>query len=450
MPYLSIANAARRLRLVSVLTTCCAVALIWCSPAPCAAEVVALRELERRALDSRALADTHAARVGGARAETRKAASAYYPQIGLKAEATIQPGRRLITVTDVDNNEFVVQATPPVGENDAFSGQIRYGGDINATANLYDFGRTAAAVAAGRAGYRQVVAEGEAERAGVVNAVRGSYLAWLTAHQLLQISEQSLEDVARRLARATALVTQGARPEGELVPVRSEELLTKLERERASNELARAKLNLERAVGSALPADALPDLTLLSSEAKPPAQHAVDPSLRLLERQYAATRALADAQAAARRPVIATAVSAGVRVQDGLVFPLYGAGLSFSVPLWDGGLTVATAAATRARGSALKAQMLTLEREHKADGEQAGRDVQSALERLALAKQLTELSQQGLATTEAGYELGATTFEQIAQARATLRRAQTEELLARVAHAEASLMMAPADASATR
>lgn len=425
--------------------------LVWSITVPCAAEVVRLNELEKRALESSTLTATNTARVQSAASETRKAESAYYPRIDFKAESTAQPGRQLIEYTDENGEKYLIQGTRKIGMEDAFAPQIRHGADLNVTASLYNFGRTAAGVAAGRAGSASAAADGEADRAALVEAVRASYLSWLTAHELLQIAERALHDAERHTARVAALIAQGARPDGELLPVRAEELLSRIEHQRASSDLARAKLDVERVVGSTLSVGAQPDTELLRAEQTPTSGAQQDAKLHALERQYEAARALAHVQETLKRPDLATGLQAGVRAQgvraQGFdIFPLYGVGVSLSVPLWDGGLSSASAAAARARASAIKAQMQSRERERDAERAQAELDAKSASERLAIVEELRALSEQRLTNAEKGYELGVVSFDQVGQARAMLRRAHTEELLARVERAGALLQLAPSAA----
>jgi outer membrane protein TolC len=417
----------------------------WCLCAPCAAQIVPLRALERRALDNQALAVGEQGRVRGAAAEVRKAASAYHPQVQFKADTTIQPGRQLVTVRDVEGQEYLIQGTRSIGDPGAFAGQTRVGVQFDVNSSLYNFGRTAAAVEAGQAGYAAASAEAHAQRVTLVAQVRSSYLGWLTARELMRIAELSLRDAERQRARVAALIEQGTQPEGELLPVRGEELLARLDFERAHNDLAHARLDLSRVVGTALPSAAEPDPSLLLAEATSSAGPEQDPTLLMLQRQYAAALALARAEKRRRRPELAVGLSAGLRAQGQDLFPFYSAGLIFAAPLWDGGLALASAESARARATQLRAQTLTHAQERHVDRELTQGDLASARERLALAERLRELSQERLLALEAAYDLGSISFDQIGQARAMLRRAQTEELRAKVARTDAVLRLMPID-----
>ena len=77
-------------------------------------------------------------------------------------------------------------------------------------------------------------------------------------------------------------------------------------------------------------------------------------------------------------------------------------------------------------------------------------DIDSARARLATSEELIAVCSARLADAEAGYELGVSSIDLIAQARSLLRRAKTEALLARVDHAAARMRMVRKDPSSAR
>jgi outer membrane protein TolC len=131
------------------------------------------------------------------------------------------------------------------------------------------------------------------------------------------------------------------------------------------------------------------------------------------------------------------------------VFPLYGAGLTLNIPLWDGGNTKAAAAA-HARADEARANLAEFEQERAFEQSQAELDRDSALTRLGTAEELVSVCAARLKDAEDGYELGVSSIDLIAQARSLLRRAETEALLARVDHAAARLRMVRRGTSAVQ
>jgi outer membrane protein TolC len=271
-----------------------------------------------------------------------------------------------------------------------------------------------------------------------------------------------VREAGQRRERVAALIAEGAKPKGEVTPARAEELLAQLELTRAERDLATAQLGVEQAVGVALEAGAEPDLGLLDAQsALPDSSEQQTKHLRALEQRFKASLALAEAQSRLSRPQLGVGLSAGVRTstqtvistvpdeKDKLtnsVFPLYGAGLTFNVPLWDGGLTKASAAAAKARADEAKADLAEFVQARELAQREAQIDMESANARLATTGELIEVCAARLADAEAGYELGASSIDLIAQARGLLRRAKTEALLARVDHAAARLRMVRKDA----
>lgn len=429
------------------------------------ADVVTLASLEKRALEADGFGAEHAARARESEADLRKAAAAYYPQVSLRAESTVQPGRQLLNVCKAnpgidpstgdarpcpDGDAYRVQGARAIGEGGTGSAlfpQQAQRLEISATAPIYDFGRTKSAVAAGKASVEAVRAERDAEAESVVRSVRAAYLNWLSAHELARVTEAAARDAEDRFARVSALVDQGARPKAELPAAQSDALLTKLELTRSYGDLRDALTALEGTVGDTLPVGAEPDLSIIegTSQGVTPYSQTTDALERVIERQRTAAHKLELSYKKQRMPQLGVSVLAGVRNQQTSFFPLYGAGLSFFVPLYDGGLSEAAAAAARAQYDALGARLRGHAREQERAHSRAERDAEQALDSLAIAEQLLAVAEKRLSDAQAGYELGVNGIDQIADARALVRRAQTEVLLSKVAHADARLRFAPVD-----
>lgn len=435
--------------------------VLWLGAAAQArAEVVTLASLEQRALEQHARVASGQLRVRAAEAEVRQAESAMRPRVGMSVEATAAPGR-ILRQQDPNDPSFYVQGIRDPSQasgadrRDALIPRPRVGGGIQVDAPLYDFGRTSAAVQAGGARRRAAEADVELGRAQVVGDVRAAYLAWLSAHQMRALATSASEDAARRAERVNALVGEGARPRTDVPPVDADRLLSQLEQERAEGELATAQLALEQVVGEPLGEAAEPELALLERAMPDAPDKALDPALKVLGHQRTALRAAARLQRKQRAPLLASSIAAGYYGQltqrpdgDGgydygfRAFPSYSLGLSLTIPLWDGGSTRAAAEAAEANAAELDLTLASAERERNAAYDRARLEAEHAEKRKQLAVQLLEVCKQRVADTEAGYELGAMQFDQVQQARALLRRAQTEVVMAAVARTAAVLRVA--------
>ncbi|MFT3926799.1 MAG: TolC family protein [Myxococcales bacterium] len=435
------------------------------------AEVVTLSFLEKRALEADGFEDTHAAKSRGSEAELRRTAAAYYPQVTLRVGTNILPGSQLLTVCGVygsnppsgkqegdpkpcgknfRENQFQVQGARTFSQGgDAFVPVVQNRLEVAASAPIYDFGRTKAAVDAGKASLSAVRAERDAEGETLVRQVRVAYLNWLSAHEIARVTEAAARDAEERFARVSALVEEGSKPKAELPPAHSDALLTKLELTRAQGDLANAQQVLEDAVGEPLPPGAEPELSLIEdTNAQVVAlSYATDAMAQVIEKQRTAAEKLELSYKKQNLPQLALSALVGARNQQSHFFPLYAAGLSFFVPLYDGGLSRALASSARAQRDALDAQLRAHMREQESLHLKAERDADQALDSLSIANQLLTVAEKQLHDAQAGYDLGVNGIEQIAGARALVRRAQTEVLLSKVAHAEARMRVAPVDTS---
>jgi len=405
---------------------------------PGAAEVVALAELEKLALRNRPALAADFARERAAEADLDKARSGYYPRLQLLAQSSLGPGRQLIAIKDPAGNDVLVSGSRKLDQPGAFDPQLRHDLGLQLDGSIYDFGRTRAALDAGRARQASAEAEEEATRMAIVRGVRSAYLLWLSNSELHALATQALSEARGRRERVEALIGEGVRPKADLSTARTDELLAGLELERASGELRASRLALSQAVGGDLPDAAEPDHTLLTRDL--PLQPATtDAGLRALEAQQRAQSASARMQEKTTAPQLSGSLLAGAHAQGLTLFPTYLVGISFSLPLWDGGGSSAAAASARAHADELGALMQKREQERQGDIARARLDADNAVARLQTADELLAACEQRASEAEQGYELGASSIEQLAQARALLRRARTEVVLAKVSRAEAAL-----------
>jgi outer membrane protein len=341
---------------------------------------------------------------------------------------------------DVDGRTFLVSSPRRTDEGasplENYLPQVRGDVALELKTNVYDFGRASAMVDASRALHDAAQAEQDVHRQALVRAVRVAYLAWLGGAELLAIAEQAQGDAEGRRARMAELIAEGVQPQSELSLARAEEVLSRLELERARADLRGARLGLEAAVGSRLSDTAEPDRSLLELEPKP---DPTDPELRALQLQRDAASREAQAERKADAPQLQAGIKAGVRAQDLELFPAYNLGVSFSLPIWDGGATRASVAAAVARADEAGALLRDHQEQRRVQLERTQLDAETAATRLATAGELLEIAEQRMHEVEQRYELGASGVDALSQARTLLRRARTEMVLARLARAETAL-----------
>jgi outer membrane protein TolC len=428
---------------VSRLLSLCVVLVV---PLGARADVVRLEELERKLFAERPV-EADDARVRATEADVRKAASAYYPQVALKGDSAISPGGQLVRIPDPEDDEnpdadYYVAGTRGIKDDDAFSPVLRHSVDLKATAMLYDFGRTKAAIAAGNAAADAAKAGASVTREAAVRRLRDAYFEWLVAHEQELLARLARDESSRRLSRVRGLINENVRARADLAPAESEQLLAELEVTRAQGKKEDARLVLEHTVGAPLPAGSEPDRALLERE-PPPTSDTPVAGERALSLQRDAAYAMGRAADKERMPLLGIGGSVGIRAQDETVFPSYAAGLSLNVPLWDGGLSKANGAGARARGEELDARLKEQQREREFAVTRAHAAIMRLGEQLVLASALKEQCTKRLKESEEGYEVGAVAIEAVYQARAMLQRAESEVLLARSARARAVLDLTP-------
>jgi outer membrane protein TolC len=409
------------------------------APSGARAQVVQLAELEAHALRARPGMGANDARIAQARARVEAARSAYSPTISFIADAALAPGGKVIELPGSDG--IFVSGSYKFGNDAAFTPRPRYSGTLDVRGNLYDFGRTSAAIDAARAGQR--AAEADAHRANndIVRDVRAAYVRWATAYALWSLSANTAEAAAKRAQQTAASIEEGARPSADRLAAESEAAFADLELERARATLDDARDDLGFLCVTDLPENAKPADEVLQRGLVPidGSKNAGDPTLRALQEQGAAARAAARVHDKAFVPVISAQAQAGLSGTGLNAFPLYRVGLNVTVPLWDGGADAAHRSEAEAQAAELAAEATQYQQQRTQAQHRSETARAQAARRIDIAQKLVDVNRQRVAQLEEGYPLGAATLAQLADARTSLSRAQTELVLAQAMRAEALL-----------
>ena len=148
-----------------------------------------------------------------------------------------------------------------------------------------------------------------------------------------------------------------------------------------------------------------------------------------------------------RVPVLAVVGQTGLAGINNNVFPSYQLGLNLAVPLWDGGRAVALAHAADARAIELDARARDAELAEQDEHTQAMLDRSHAEKQLVLVDALVSVSERRVEQAQASYELGEGSLDAMADARASLRDAQSRRVRIQVERAEAVLRLKDGQAS---
>jgi len=300
-----------------------------------------------------------------------------------------------------------------------------------------------------------------------VRVARGAYLAWLEAYQNWQLAHRDAEVTRQRTANVKELISQGARPATDATLSSYDEQVAGLRESRAARAASMALQGLAASVQSELPPSSTPDLTVLEAPpdapqpppqaaapnpaAKPASSIATNPAaadnpdaqLGALKLQREAALSAARAADRGAAPVLDVGADLGVQGVQDHVFPVYKAGVTLSMPIWDGGLGKAQAAVHRAEARGVEARMQATEQRIRAEQNAARGRLQAAAEDLRLSNELLATAELMLSQAEEHYRAGSDTLERVLNAQRSLVQARREVLTAQLETARARLELTP-------
>jgi outer membrane protein len=241
---------------------------------------------------------------------------------------------------------------------------------------IYSGGRTDALVRAARAEAESATAETAVARADLRLEVSRAFWAVVTGRATVAVLEQALGRADANVADARARLSAGFVPPNEVATAEAQAARQRMLLVEAQNLRDVAIEDLARLVG-ATPGQAVEPQASLEDAA--PAVAARDvlaaearqqrAERRMLEQRIAVAGANRTAAAAARKPQIAVAGGVDYARPNPRIFPradvwdeFWDAGISVSVPLWDGGRAAADVAQATHQGEAARQRLLEFDR----------------------------------------------------------------------------------------
>jgi outer membrane protein TolC len=424
--------------------TACLLCILACAALPLTAaqaQVVPLQDLEASALAHRPEQDVGHARVSAANAQIDRAEVGYMPLVSVGANASIAPGRTLVTVQDKTSMQsYLVSGTRALGDPGAFTPLPRYGATIDLRGSLYDFGRTGSAVDAANAQKDAANADARVRAEQLLRDVRGAYVRWAGAYALWQLAGENVTGADAREKRVAALIEEGARPAVDKTVAAQQTAAARIDAERAEEQVDAARLDLGYAAAKDLAPNAEPDLSLLADTNSTPSGEASKASQlaeEAIARAHSAAEARARMQEHSRAPVLGYDADTGILGQFSNVFPVYSVGVNLTVPLFDGGAAKAGAAEAHAQAAELSAQAASESARTKYAAERVQVASAHAARRLALASESLRWADAQIEQLQSNTSLDAETFQALTSAELARARARSEVVLAQVACAQA-------------
>jgi outer membrane protein len=425
------------------------------------AETLTLGEVEARAQRERPELVERRASIDRANAELAAVRARSGPTLGARGDISIAPGSKLLRIL-YDDDEYFVSGAPALGQKGALIPRPRYAAILGGKYTLLDFGRTSLGVRAAEAAISAERASLIQAKVELVRAARDAYLTWLEAHQTWQLAKSDAEVTTARTKNVRELIAEGARPATDATLSAYDEQLARLREARARRASSMTFEALAAAVQSELPAGAEPELAVIEPGAPTPPSpsetaapgtgrasatvsdaSANDQRLQAFERKRAAALSAANAADRSRAPQLDVSGEIGVQGQDTQVFPSYRAGLSLTIPLYDGGVQSALADQYRAEALGLEARRQLLDKQLTAQRRAAEHALSSAGEELTMSLALLGTAEALLAEAEEHYRAGSDTLERVLSAQRSLVQARREVLTSKLETAKARLELGP-------
>lgn len=339
-----------------------------------------------------------AARLDAADARTRQTAAPYLPQV----EATYSANRR--------STSIAARTGTTLGTTSQTFNFFNTG--VNFSQLLFDFGQTLHSLRAAVAQRAAIAADLATERATIVFQVQQAYFALLAAQQLVVVARQGVEQSQKHLELALTRLEVGLAPPLDVTRERAQLANNELTLLRAQNHVLLGQETLRNAVG-------MDETREIAIEDLP---HPMLPALdeeQLLERAFASRpeilslraqqRAAAEQVAYLEKNHLPSLAANGQYQWSGSNYPLqsnWNIGATITLPLFQGGLTVAQLAEARAREAELAADEITLRNTIALEVRQAVLRAREAAQAVRVAERGVEQATENLALAEGRYETG--------------------------------------------
>ncbi|OGW19605.1 MAG: hypothetical protein A2072_06460 [Nitrospirae bacterium GWC1_57_7] len=332
-------------------------------------------------------------------------------------------------------------STNALGENTTKSATT----SLSLSQSVYDFGRTGNALDAARSGMQAAEWDFERVRQNVVLNVKETYYALLQAERLVTVAEQTLQQANRHLAQAQAFFRAGAKPRFDVTRAEVEVNNARLGVINAKNSVRVRMISLNNSMGApprapvaiedvlSVPA-AVPGLEEAQAEAL-----ARRPEMLKARADVDAARAQVGAERSGYLPFI-TASGAynwnSGTSEAGAFFPKadignsWNAGITLTLPLFEGGLTRARVSEARANLLAFDAQQDLLRQSVLLDVNQAYAEIENATARIEVMDATLKKARENLDIAQGRYEAGVGAYIEVTDAQLASINAETDQVQA--------------------
>jgi outer membrane protein len=325
--------------------------------------------------------------------------------------------------------------TPSTGtRNQIYS---TYAASAAAQMTIFDFGRTIGRVGASSDLVDASIMDEAANRNTLLMNVEIAYYTWIEAAKVVNVNEEAVDAAQRHLTQAKAFYSVGRRPQLDVTKAEVDLANANVNLIRARNALQVARVQLENTMGIRLPASTVisdtfgvvapaPDLDSIRTAALKQR-----PELLAAQSRLDASSSLVTAAWTQHLPVLsATGTYTWSNFEVSPLFPRWVAGVTVSLPIFQGFAIDAQVEQARANEEIAQATMDQLEQSVLLEVEQNYLALTEAQERLGATIKLVEEAEQALVLAERQYAAGVGTQLDVTDAQLTRSNARITNIQA--------------------
>jgi len=372
------------------------------------------------ALQHQPLLQVAQANLYSAQASKKVALSSYFPAITATGTAAHTEG------------VFVFNPSIPT-RNQVYS---NYVAGFAGSQLLWDFGKTSSRVGANTDFVEASQQDLRSTRDNVVMNVQLAYFTFLQARSVVTVNEEAVEQAARHLAQAKAFYTVGTRPQFDVTRAEVDLANANVNLIQARNQLQVARVQLDNAMGvrTTRPyrlTDSLgtaPVSLNLDSVRTLAALHR--PDILAAQARYSGYQSLTSSARSQHLPTLSANGSYNWSGFDVRLYPRWIAGLTFTLPIFQGFSINAQVEQAEATAEIARASLNTLTENVMLEVEQAYLGVAEAQERMVATAKLVEQAEQNLILAERQYAAGVGTALDITDAQLTRSNARITNIQA--------------------
>ena len=311
-----------------------------------------------------------------------------------------------------------------------------YTGALQVNETIFDFGRTINKVSASHQLVDAAQASFDSTRQTIILNVRIAYYGYMQQQQVVGVNQEAVEQTSQHLKEAKAFYSVGKVAQLDVTRAEVDFANAQVGFIVAKNQLQLAKLQLDNAMGILSSSQyAVQDtfeippfsMTLDSAEA---VMESVRPDLVAAKARLEASQALVNAAWDQNLPTIS---ANGAYTWSNFDFPLYShwsAGLTISLPLFQGFSVTAQVDQARAGTDAAKAGLELLRESMILEIEQNYLGVQQAEDRIAATSKLVEEAAESMRLAERQYVAGVGSAIEVTDAQLSLSNARITRIQA--------------------